>query len=166
MNKRTATRLQLGLIPFVRFDLRAVETLDLAVRQQDRRHSFSTQGGQILQHFAPEVGGDNRTFSISQVFGLILAVDLLPYQIVKPVERIDHHGLEVVLSLERSQCLLHILVAFGDREVIHLQPAQPVLGQDEDRVGGAGAEGCLAQPMRPVDHDAGRLQRGVATNCL
>ena len=121
---------------------------------QDDRHALVVaEGVQPIQNLTPPLGGDDRPLAVGKFLGIVLGLDLTPDKVLKPVERVKAHGVEAVLLLvQRLDGRQHIARRSRQREVVHRQTAEAVLGQDEDGVRRTGGEGGLADTFHAIDH--------------
>ena len=68
----------------------------------------------------------------------------------------------MLLGVEGGQRGVDVVEAVGEREVLDLEGAEAILGQDEDGAGRAGGERGLADAGDAMDQDPRRLQRRAA----
>ena len=142
--------------------LGVLKSFDFGVCDQDDDHaSLVAKCIEMVQDFAPVGEGMGVTAGVAAIdffdrIDAVLLAELVPDKPFQPIERVDDDRLVVVLFLtQRSEGRDDLVVGSGQGKLVAVDFIEAIFGLDEDRLGGLGAEGALADSFDSVTQDAG-----------
>lgn len=154
-----------GRVAVVGRVFRILEALDGGVGDEDDRHLAAgadlVQDRDDLTPVGQRVDVALAVAAVGLFDGLhaVVVADAVPDEALGPVERIDDERVELALLVAHGLELEdEVVEARAERELRSVDFRESVLGLDEHGIRRDGGEARLADALRAVDHDAGRLR--------